>query len=188
VPNLKLKQGSVLLSDPFLKDPNFVRSVILVLEHTDMGSLGFVLNNKLDLTLRKLMNNDDLPEAAIFQGGPVELNTLHFLHTMGSEIPNSVQILPGIFWGGSFEFVVDLLTTNPFLEKEFKFYLGYSGWGEGQLQEELNEEAWVLGKITRESIFDAQNHPPEILWKNLVANLGSKYRFAINSPIDPRMN
>ncbi|MCB9261040.1 MAG: YqgE/AlgH family protein [Flavobacteriales bacterium] len=184
---MKPEAGKILISDPFLRDPNFARTIVLVVEHNDNGTLGFVLNNSIDLTLKAALKNDKLPEKEIYQGGPVELNTIHFLHTVGHIIGQSIEILPKVFWGGDFNKAINILEKNPQMANQFVFFLGYSGWGAGQLEDELHEGAWIVGNIGGSTVFNSNLDSTE-LWKKAMQNLGGKYALLINSPINPELN
>lgn len=182
---LKPDTGRVLISDPFLRDPNFSRTVVLLTEHSPEGTIGFVLNHKLDLHLSRVLKDKKLPKTPVLQGGPVELNTLHFIHSLGQIIPDSSQIAPGVWWGGNFEHALSLIRRNEALIEHFHFFVGYSGWGEGQLEDELKEEAWLVADIRANQIF------PQVsdgIWKDLMTGLGGQYKILSNSPIDPQLN
>ena len=183
----KPASGKILISDPFLQDPNFARTLVLLAEHNDMGTFGFVLNNAIDLTLDVALQNDSLPKTPICQGGPVELTSLHFLHTLGNVIANSKEIIPGIYWGGDFTKALELLENKPTMEEQFIFFLGYSGWAQGQLQDELEEEAWIVGEIGSSILFKRELNAHDI-WKMAMKNLGGKYALLVDSPIDPSLN
>ena len=170
-----------------MQDPNFARTIVLLTEHSEHGSFGFVLNDHVDLTLNRVFPEDSLPEAPIFKGGPVELNTLHFLHALGPVIPDSKEVLPNVWWGGDFDKALDLLRKSPELESKFTFFIGYSGWGEGQLDGELEQEAWVVSDIGSAIIFNRQIDAHD-LWKKAMRNLGGKYAKLADSPVDPSLN
>jgi len=184
---LQPQTGRVLISDPFLRDPNFSRTVVLLTEHSDEGTVGFVLNNPLDLSLKKILQDHQLPDQNIYKGGPVELDTLHFIHTLGQIVPDSQQVARGIWWGGNFEEALKLIRRNDELIDRFHFYLGYSGWSAGQLDHELSEDAWVVSDINAEQVFDPKVSTPEF-WKSLMDGLGGEFKYLSNSPIDPQLN
>ncbi|MBO6517707.1 MAG: YqgE/AlgH family protein [Bacteroidia bacterium] len=184
---MKPAAGKILISDPFLRDPNFARTIVFLTEHTENGSFGFVLNNAVDITLKEVFEDDALPTTSLFQGGPVELNTLHFLHAMGNIIENSKEVIPGVWWGGDFNKALEILKKSPDLISHFVFFVGYSGWGAGQLDGELQEEAWVVSDIGSAMVFNTQFDAQE-LWKKAMKNLGGKYNYLAESPIDPQLN
>src|SRR5437868_7419575 len=128
--------GILLIADPFLKDPNFLRTVIFLCEHKDEGSFGFVLNRKLEYVVGDLINNLEGCNFPVFYGGPVQQNTIHFLHRCPGLITGGEHITDDIYWGGEFDEVVALLQQNKLSLADIRLYLGYSGWSEGQLQHE----------------------------------------------------
>jgi putative transcriptional regulator len=177
--------GTILIAEPMLNDPNFVRSVVLLCEHGDEGSVGFVLNNPMGLTLEDL-----LPEIAlntdlkIFQGGPVQVDTLHMVHRM-HDILGGKEIAPGIYWGGSYEALQDAIADHTCRAQDLRLFVGYSGWSPGQLDEELKQGSWIVADLSEEVLFAAD---PEMAWKQAVRLLGKDYAYLENMPIDPTLN
>ena len=181
-----LRKGDLLLSEPFLADTNFERSVILICEHNEEGSLGFVLNKPSLLTLEDVLEEASGPEQSLYTGGPVQQNTLHFVHRMSQLRDGADDVGKRIFWGGDFEQLLTLMNTRQLSPHDIRFFVGYSGWAPGQLATELDEEAWIVYRqATEEHIFDV---PPERLWQAILRTMGGKYRMFSNYPIDPRLN
>lgn len=177
--------GILLIADPFLKDPNFLRTVIFLCEHKDEGSFGFVLNRQYENTLDELIPELEDHKLPVYYGGPVQQDTIHFLHQYPDEIPGGVEVLKGIWWGGDFDCVVDLIKRGDIEPARIRFYIGYSGWGEGQLDNEMKEKSWLTVAATRKLIFH-QNY--ELIWKDALKTLGGEYEMMINYPIDPTLN
>lgn len=177
--------GILLIADPFLKDPNFLRSVVFLCEHREDGSFGFVLNRTYENTLDELIPELEGYRIPVYYGGPVQVDTLHFLHQLPEEIPGGQEVIKGVFWGGDFEAVVHMLKTGSLDPGRIRFFIGYSGWGEGQLHEELNEKTWLTVKATRKLVF----HPNlSSIWKDALKHLGGDYEMMVNFPIDPQLN
>ena len=177
--------GILLIADPFLKDPNFLRTVVILCEHQDEGSFGFVLNRKYENTLDELIPELDGHQLPLFYGGPVQVDTIHFLHQYPEEIPGGIEIMKGVFWGGDFDKVVDMIKNNEIDSAKIRFYIGYSGWSEGQLSNEMNEKTWLTVKATRKIVFHADYLQ---IWKESLRQLGGDYEMMINFPIDPQLN
>lgn len=178
-------KGEILLSEPFLPDPNFKRSVILLAEHGEGGSLGFVLNNKSTMVLEDLgeeFRNIDLP---VYIGGPVEQNTLHFVHTLGNKIDQTVPISDVVYWSGNLKDTLNLIRLGIIKETDIRFFLGYSGWGKGQLQSEYNQKSWFQIKNIKKDIFEID---PQNLWRQVLKNQGGEFKQYANYPLDPRLN
>jgi putative transcriptional regulator len=183
--NRKPAKGDLLISEPFLPDPNFERTVVLLCEHNDQGSFGFVLNKPSILKFSDVMDESSYQEL-LYVGGPVEQDTLHVLHTQGNLLEGSVDLGNGIFWGGNFEQLQLLADTQQIEPANFKFFLGYSGWSIGQLEMELKEKTWIISnQAQKEQVFDMD---AEQLWKNVLNEMGGKFKMISNYPIDPRLN
>ena len=182
---IKPAPGVLLIAEPFLKDPNFKRTVIFICEHREEGSFGFVLNRVYEHYLDELMYNIGDLKIPVFYGGPVQEDTIHFLHQYPDHIPGSYEVLNGIYWGGDFELAIGLLKSGLIEASKIRFYIGYSGWSGGQLNEELQEKSWLTSQATRKIVFH-QN--AEDIWKDALKELGGDYEMMINFPIDPRLN
>ncbi|MGZ5190128.1 MAG: YqgE/AlgH family protein, partial [Flavisolibacter sp.] len=104
--------GILLIADPFLKDPNFMRTVVLLTEHREDGTIGFVLNRQYENTLDELIPEVEGHKLPVYYGGPVQMNTIHFLHRYPDEIQGGVEVLKGIYWGGDFDAVIDLINNG----------------------------------------------------------------------------
>jgi putative transcriptional regulator len=182
----KVQAGSLLLSAPFLNDENFVRSVILICDHEDQGSFGFVINKPSILHLGDIVRELNFLECEVFVGGPVEQNTLHFIYFGSQVIPDSKSLGEGIWWGGDFSILVQHLSSRTLKVNQVRFFLGYSGWGQGQLQAELTEETWVVysGATTR-TVFDSSS---DQIWRQLMKGMGGEFEIQANYPVDPRLN
>lgn len=177
--------GTLLIAEPFLKDPNFMRTVVLLCDHQTEGSFGFVLNRHYEHTLNELMNDMDELQLPVFYGGPVQMDTIHFLHQYPDEIPGSHEVQPGIYWGGDFETAINLLQTGIIDETKIRFFIGYSGWSDGQLNNELKEKSWLTAQANRKIVFHQETAE---IWKESLKLLGGEYEQLVNYPIDPQLN
>ncbi|MFA6278392.1 MAG: YqgE/AlgH family protein [Pedobacter sp.] len=178
--------GKLLISEPFLNDPNFKRSVVFIAEHEQEGTLGFILNQPSPLLLKDLVPDLGAANFPVFIGGPVEVDTIHFIHRCYDKLNSGDEITSGIYWGGNFETLKILVNNNSIDETEIKFFLGYSGWGESQLQDEIAENTWIVSdKFRQDLVF---SHNEEEVWREVILNLGPKYAHVRNFPNDPRLN
>ncbi len=177
--------GILLIADPFLKDPNFLRTVILLCEHKEQGSFGFVLNKQIEQTLDELITNLEGYSLPVYYGGPVQMNTIHFLHQYPDLIPESVKVSKDIYWGGNFETLTALIKNNSIDFNKIKFFIGYSGWGDGQLTGELEEKSWLTVSANHKLVFNTGYNE---IWKGSLQALGGEYEMMINFPIDPQLN
>lgn len=165
-------QHGLLIAEPYMEDPHFVRAVIAVCEHSRKGgTLGFILNKPLSMRLNDLMADFPDFDADVFYGGPVATDTLHYLHRLGDLLPGSVQLAPGLYWGGAFETLKTLAKTEVIAPSDIRFYLGYSGWGAGQLHEEMRESSWLLAHIHANYVFKSK--PDEALWTEVLHHEGN---------------
>ena len=182
---LKPEKGRLLISEPYLADPNFERTVVLLCEHNEEGSFGFVVNKPSIIKINEVMEDVKNIEETVFVGGPVQQDTLHFLHR-NTNINNAVRIRDEIFWGGEFENLMTQLDTAVIKPGDVRFYLGYSGWGQGQLEAELQEDSWIVCDfVTDELLFDTD---PTVIWKKALENMGGRFSVYSNYPLDPRLN
>ena len=179
--DFRLGSGKLLISEPFLADPNFRKTVILLCEHEEEGSVGFVLNRMANFCTDEIIPGLLKFNFPIFYGGPVEENSLHFIHTCGNEIPHSLHIGNGLFWGGELEAINHLITEGKALPQNFKFFIGYSGWGVGQLESEIEQKAWWLDKLNTNIAISSEWGQ---IWPLAVKNLGQDFAYLANAPED----
>lgn len=184
--SLKPTKGHLLVAEPsIIGDVSFNRSVVLLADHSEKGSVGFILNKILDFTLKDL-----IPEIKgnfkVYNGGPVEQDNLYFIHKIPDLIPDSIEIANGIYWGGNFEVVMELIGNELINEKQIKFFLGYSGWDANQLDEELNSHSWVI--TTNDDHTELLEKPYNSFWKDKMLELGGEYMLWSNSPENPSYN
>lgn len=177
--------GILLIADPFLKDPNFLRTVVLLCEHKEEGSFGFVLNRPFAHTLDELLTDLKGHPLPVYYGGPVQMDTLHFLHQYPDIIPGGTEIMKGIYWGGEIDKALDLVKNGAANLSKIRFYLGYSGWGSQQLHDEMEQKSWLTVKATRKLVF---HEDPNLIWKDALRLLGGDYEMMINFPVDPQLN
>jgi putative transcriptional regulator len=182
----KLQSGSILLSEPFLNDDYFSRSVILLCDHSEEGSFGFVLNKFVDTKISDFVEGFPAVTTNISIGGPVDTANLFYIHSLGSQIKNCVPASKGLFIGGDFNDIKKALIDQPEKENKIRFFIGYSGWEKNQLTEELASKAWiVLNNVNNEQILDTKN---ENIWKETLEKLGGKFKLMAQFPINPSDN
>jgi putative transcriptional regulator len=182
---LQPAKGRILVSEPYLPDPNFERTIILLCEHHAEGSFGFVLNKVSETTVNEVMEDCKGVDGKIYIGGPVQQDTLHFVHRH-ADLEDAVMVSEGIYWGGNFEKLVFLLETKQIEPKDVKFFLGYSGWSGGQLEEEMKVDSWIISdQVTMELIFETD---PDKMWQSALKSMGGRFSVYSNYPVDPRLN
>lgn len=178
-------EGKVLIADPFLQDPYFSRSVILLTEVNEQGSIGFILNKPLSLSIEDAI--EDFPDFDKFLalGGPVEQEVMFFLHTKGDIIDGSVEVAKGLYWGGNFDQLKVLISQELVKESDIHFYLGYAGWSPSQLEYELKQGNWSVGDYSPLYI---DENTSENIWKKAILRSDNKFSFLANFPENPSLN
>lgn len=179
------KAGRFLIANPHLNDPNFLRTVVFLCEKDSEGSVGFVMNRKTNNLIGDLIPELEAYEFPVYEGGPVGLDSVHFLHQYPDEIPGGKEVAEGVYWGGEFETLAELLASGKIEASKVRFFIGYSGWGAGQLDTEMEEKTWIVANATKSFLFAAEESE---LWKNVLKSMGGEYELLINAPIDPRLN
>ncbi len=179
-------KGDLLISEPYLPDPNFERTVILMCEHDENGSIGFVLNKAANVKLGDVMEDIGDFDADLLIGGPVQQDTLHFIHRSGDLTDHANELIDSVYWGGNYDDVLSKINMKSLSTSDIRFFMGYSGWSPGQLMDEMKVKSWIVFKnVTSEMIFDWDNQD---LWKACLKSMGGKYKLISNYPKDPRLN
>lgn len=178
-----IRRGTLLLAEPFLGDHNFERSVILICEHSSEGTFGLVLNKPTDFQLCDVVDVD--LNFQIFIGGPVDKNTLHYIYRDFLSVQNTVKLKDGLCWGGDFEELKASLTGYTNEHQYVRFFVGYSGWAAGQLDDEIKAKSWI---IYNGDIKDILQIPPKDMWRTILKKMGGVFKLYANYPVDPRLN
>ena len=179
------EKGKILISEPFLPDTFFNRTVVYLADHNADGSVGFILNKKLDIKVCDAISGFEGWDELLSMGGPVAPDTLHYLHNLGEGIPKSVLVDENIYWGGDIDLIKDLISAGNLNNTQIRFFLGYSGWSAGQLEKELKENSWVIAKINSDIVL---NNQVDDAWKRVLRGLKNKYRVWADFPDSPDMN
>jgi putative transcriptional regulator len=179
------EKGKLLISEPFLPDTFFNRTIVYLADHTSEGSVGFILNKKLEIRVCDAISGFDKWNEFLCMGGPVAPDTLHYIHNLGDQIPKSVWISENIFWGGDIDFIRNLIETGRINNSQIRFFLGYSGWAAGQLEKELKENSWVIAKVRTDIVL---NDNVNDAWKKVLRTFNNKYRIWADFPESPDMN
>jgi putative transcriptional regulator len=179
------EKGKILISEPFLPDTFFNRSIVYLTDHSPQGSVGFILNKKIDLKMSSAITGFEGWDENLNMGGPVAPDTIHYLHNLGDMIPKSVFVEDNIFWGGDIDSIRELVREGTIKRSQIRFFLGYSGWSAGQLERELKENSWVIAKVKPEIIMSNRG---DDTWKRVLRSLKNKYRMWADFPDSPEMN
>ncbi|MCD8185851.1 MAG: YqgE/AlgH family protein, partial [Rikenellaceae bacterium] len=164
-----VQPGNLLLAEPYGCDPWFGRSVVWIASHEESGTFGFMVNKPLNLSLGEMI--EDFPQGPFipYLGGPVHTHTLNYIHRLGASlIPDAYPVANGIYWGGDYDLIRQLIETGELFPDQIKFFLGSAGWEADQLHEELRSGAWgviegedteILGH-THNLWYEAVEHSP----------------------------
>ncbi|MDX9750935.1 MAG: YqgE/AlgH family protein [Flavobacteriales bacterium] len=181
----RLAGGRLLVSGPYLPDPYFRRTVVLLCEHNDQGSFGFVLNRPMDIVVNDLVEGIPPMTDPVSIGGPVQSDDLFYLHTLGPHLQGSVPVVDGVHMGGDYDQLRAMLRADPRLLRHVRFFVGYSGWGAQQLDRELEERSWWVSRADRRRIM--RTGLPD-LWGETLRSMGRAYALVANLPEDPTHN
>lgn len=182
----KPKKGQLLIAEPAIfGDSHFSRTVIFLAEHTSEGSVGFILNKPLHYCISDLVPRIQ-SSFKIYKGGPVAEDSLYFIHNIPQLIPNSIEISNGVFWGGDFELVINLINKGIVAKKNIRFFLGYTGWDFEQLENEIETKSWILvDNSYKNNIIEKATSS---IWKEKIMELGGEYVIWSNAPENPILN
>ena len=178
-------RGTLLVGGPFLSDPYFRRSVVLLCAHDEEGSFGFVLNRRIDMKVDDLLKDMPHVGSRVGIGGPVESSSLFYLHTLGPRIEGSVEVVDEVRMGGDIGQLRAVLTEDPKLAKHVRFFVGYSGWDAGQLTSEMDRRSWLVHPADRKTIMGMRETE---LWKSILRGMGPEFSQLANFPEDPSLN
>lgn len=180
--------GTFLIANPTLRDPNFLRTVVLLCEHNEQGSMGLIVNRPSEAKLADALSVT-VPlksEEHLFVGGPVQPDSLLVLHRVAKTIPGAKPIADGIAFGGDMEALLGLLAVpRNDTGDRVRVYAGYSGWGAGQLDQELEAGGWITCNAEARFVFDVE---PSRVWIEVLRSLGEEYAHLATMPLDPRVN
>lgn len=181
-----LQKGINLISEPFLADPSFARTVVVLCAyHENEGSFGFVINRDTGKTLSDLGIGLIENSWPVYEGGPVQKDSLHYLHQYPHYFPNAVEVATDLYWGGDFDLLLELIEQGEIEQDRIKFFLGYSGWAAAQLEGEMLENSWIISPATAGLSLHTK---AKDIWKQSLYDLGGKYRAFANFPTDPQLN
>ena len=183
--NIAPKKGRILIAEPFLPGQYFSRSVVFLVAHSMKGTIGFILNKRIDFPVQEVF--PDFPEfdAQVYLGGPVATDSIYFIHKLGDKLPGSIHVLGNLYWAGDFEALKSKIRSGEIHPSEVRFFLGYSGWDAGQLEDELKDDSWLVTDVDEHSVMRELN---QASWADFVKKAGNRYHFWQNFPENPLLN
>lgn len=183
--NVLPSRGKILISEPFLRDATFGRSVVLLIDHTEEGSMGLIINKQLPIFVNDIIKEfkyiENIP---LYKGGPIATDTLFYLHTL-ADIPGAIPISKGLYLNGDFDEIKRYILQGNQIDRYIRFFLGYSGWESEQLSTELKENTWLVSKEENAYLM---NGDTKDMWKQALEKLGSKYETWSRFPQVPTFN
>lgn len=182
---VEVEKGILLIAEPFMKDENFQRSVVLLCQQEDDSSFGILVNRKLEYNISYFLEDFSGSNMPVFDGGPVGKDHVHFLHQHPDLIPGGEHIIDEIYWGGDYEAAVKHIKDGTINEDGIRFYLGYSGWGKNQLRKEMKHKSWICTEANTTLVLHTE---PAHIWSNALKKLGGDFLPMINYPLDPSFN
>ncbi len=183
--NIAPQKGRILIAEPFLSGNYFNRSVVLLVAHSTKGAVGFILNKRVEFPIHEIF--PDFPEfdAQVYLGGPVSTDSVYFIHKLGEQIPGSIHVLGNIYWGGDFVELKRQIKIGLLKPSDIRFFLGYSGWDSGQLEQEIKEDSWLVTDIDENIVMRELN---QASWVDFVKKAGTRYTIWENFPENPSLN
>ena len=185
-PQSSPRRGDLLLSEPFLDDPYFGRKGVLICEIGEQGTFGFVLNNFVDIDLNQIAQEIPAGYGRVSVGGPVNVSTLYYLHRFG-DLEGAIHVLDDLYMGGDFEALIQRLNAFPQESDDIRFFVGYSGWSENQLEQEIQSRSWFVTQAEPNILMDT-TIDGEDFWKQRIASMGDSFSQIANAPSDPSLN
>lgn len=183
--NVLPSRGKILISEPFLRDATFGRAVVLLIDHTEEGSMGLIINKQLPIFVNDIIKEfkyiENIP---LYKGGPIATDTLFYLHTL-ADIPGAIPISKGLYLNGDFDEIKKYILQGNKVDRYIRFFLGYSGWESEQLSTELKENTWLVSKEENAYLM---NGDTKDMWKQALEKLGSKYETWSRFPQVPTFN
>ena len=182
----RIKPGGFILSEPYMADNHFKRSVCLICDHNKRdGTFGFILNKPVKKTLNFFIDEIEDSPHEVYYGGPVANDTLYYVHNNAIQLDGAQAIGSDLFWGGDFLQLKEMLINNTVHPSNIKFFLGYSGWDNGQLRKEIIENSWIVA----EDIEPSQTFEnPIYLGQNVMSKMGEMYHEMARFPEHPSLN
>lgn len=188
LPNRHAYPGALLVAEPFLRESYFNHSVICLVDYDrHSSSMGLVMNRQTNYMLSDLISGiRHCEKIPVYCGGPMSCDRLFFVHTLGDIIPDSQPITEGLYVGGNFDTMLEYVNGNYPIEGYIRFCLGYSGWGAGQLDDELKRNVWAVAPVLNPS--DLLCGSEDSYWHRQVKLMGQNYRGWLYHPQNPRLN
>lgn len=176
----EIKNGTILMSKPFIEDSRFSKSIILITEHNHLGTMGLIINKKSNQNIEGIFNEKF--NQTIKHGGPVEIDSVICLHNCSKIIKDSQHVFDNYFIGGDIEQIFKHISSNKIEKEDIYFFIGYSGWEKGQLEQEITEGSWIIYE-NKINIFN-----DELSWSRMLIETNKKYKIWVDAPSNFHLN
>lgn len=151
----------------------------------DEGVVGFVLNKPISKRINSLIADFPEIDAAVYYGGPVAPDTLHYVHDVGGILDDSIPLIGGLYWSGDFHKLKFLIQSKLILPHNIRFFVGYSGWSPGQLEEEMAGGSWVVADLDPNFVFHVKASQ---MWNQAMRTKGGHYTVIAEMPDSFNLN
>ena len=180
--------GALLISEPFLREEYFCHSVICLIDYKlGNSTMGIVMNKKTKYQLNDLIpdiySQFDIP---IFCGGPLSNDRLYYIHSLGDIITDSKKILDGLYIGGDFNDIIEYINSGNEINGKIRFFIGYSGWDPGQLEDEIKNHVWAV--TPSQCNLNLLHGDGDKYWHRYVKIMGEEYNGWKYHPETPSLN
>jgi putative transcriptional regulator len=178
-------KGKILISSPnLLSDMVFYKSIILIVDETEDGLTGFIINRYSDLFITKDLDSSQNIKIDLYYGGPVSTNHYYLLRSDNDHF-KSIKIDENLYWGNDLEFLFNQIENGLINVQDVIFLQGYSGWNSNQLDDEIENKSWIVLDNQPNMIFKLNKKNS---WNKIIESLGDKYKIWSNSPDDITLN
>ncbi|MBO7465846.1 MAG: YqgE/AlgH family protein [Bacteroidales bacterium] len=171
-------KGKLLVSVPLRSDGYFDRTVIMIIGYDREGAMGFILNRPMHVYLQDLMPQYKGFRNVLYNGGPVGLDSVFYIHRYNQMGDSEQQLMEGLYYGGSESEIRSLMSFGMMDDDHIRFFAGYAGWSAGQLEQELAKRIWVVAEMRRKYL----DVPSDRLWRSVVHDLGESYSSWLEIP------
>jgi putative transcriptional regulator len=182
--DISVETGKLLIAEPMSQDDHFKRTVVFMAYHHVKESVGYVLNKRADFGLSHIVDELQGFNYPLYVGGPVEIDSLHIIHRVPDLIGGDL-ITENTYWSGDLDMAIAYIKAGLIVPTQCKFFMGYSGWTAGQLDAELDMQAWLVAHADKQLLFET---PDDLLWKRAIGSLGKKFHPLLHVPTNPEYN
>ncbi|MBJ04681.1 MAG: transcriptional regulator [Flavobacteriales bacterium] len=180
---IEISAGTILISKPFMEDKRFDKTIILLTQHDEEGTIGLIINRLCLFNPKDIIPELNSFNIKIKEGGPVEKDKLFFIHKHPNIIKDSKKIKNELYFGGDFDKLINGINQKQILVDDVLFFIGYAGWDKYQLNDEIQDGSWILYEIN-----DLNKIFKQIDWSSTLVEINQEYKVWANAPTDFHLN